>query len=265
LSRDRAAAEAALRAYSPRLFKLFTRYLDRYFARSFTAVRILKPGLPALPSGQPLIFFSNHVGWWDPIFILLICARLLPEHRHFGPIDEAALRKYGFLRRVGLFPVSQETARGAAQFLMTARRLLAEPAVALWLTPQGAFADARARPVTFTPGLAHLASHASQPVLVPVAIEYPFWSERQPEALMSFGQPIAAREQGGLGRAEWTDHLEQALQSEMDRLAMAAIARDAAQFDALVVGHARVSPVYDAWRWAKARMKGERFSARHKD
>ncbi|WP_170984512.1 lysophospholipid acyltransferase family protein [Rhodoligotrophos defluvii] len=258
-------ATAALNAYSPFLFKLFARYLDRYFAANFTAVRVLKPGLPHLPAGRPPIFFSNHVSWWDPIFYVLIAARLLPGYRSFGPIDAASLRKYRFLRRLGIFPVEQNTARGAAQFLTTARGLLAAPGTALWITPQGRFADSRERPIAFRPGLAHLARDVPDAVLVPVALEYPFWSERRPEALFSFGPIIDPRDHGDRTAAQWNALLEQRMIDQMERLAAAAIARDPERFDELVVGRARVSPAYDGWRWLRARVRGERFSAAHED
>ena len=61
------------------------------------------------------------------------------------------------MRKIGLFPVEQDTSRGAVHFLNVSHGLLNEPMTSLWLTPQGQFADARVRPVAFKPGIAHLA------------------------------------------------------------------------------------------------------------
>ena len=51
---------------SRRLRALFARYLRRYFARHFNAVRIARDGLPATRLDRPLIIYSNHPSWWDP-------------------------------------------------------------------------------------------------------------------------------------------------------------------------------------------------------
>ena len=258
-------AEEVLRAYSPKLFRLFARYLDRYFASNFNSVRVLAPGLPALAADRPVVFFCNHAGWWDPILYLLVAARLVSDRRGFGPIDAQALQKYRFLRRIGLFPVEQDSRRGAIDFLVAAKVILAVPGTSLWLTPQGQFCDARERPVRFKAGLAHLVRDMPAVQLVPFAAEYPFWSERRPEALVHFGPVIDGTSFDGQGVEVVQSRLEQALTEALDRLAQAAIARDETAFQPLVVGKAGVSPVYDAWRWMKAKIAGRDFSSAHKD
>lgn len=258
-------AQEVIRAYSPALFRLFARYLDRYFASNFTAIRILEPGFPGLDPGRPAIFFGNHVGWWDPILYLLLSARLLPERRSFGPIDAGALDKYRFLRRIGLFPVEQESRRGAVDFLMTSKLVLAEPGTCLWLTPQGRFSDVRERPVVFKAGVAHLAREMPDAQLVPVAVEYPFWTERRPEVVVHFGPVIEVSAHPDLETEDWHALLEGQLTGAMDRLAVAAIARDETAFRKLMTGRVGVSPVYDAWRWVRAKLSRRHFSPAHKD
>ena len=69
---------------------------------------------------------------------------------------------------------------------------LERPDAALGITPEGRFSDPRERPVRLEPGLAHLARRLDRGVFLPLALEYPFWQERTPEALACFGAPVSA-------------------------------------------------------------------------
>ncbi|MBV8911654.1 MAG: lysophospholipid acyltransferase family protein, partial [Acetobacteraceae bacterium] len=106
------------------LFFAFGWYLRWLFYRRFHAVRISRTGLPAAPPGRPVIVCSNHPSWWDPAFFILLQTRLFPGRTGFGPMDAAALRKYGVLERMGVFGIELDTARGAARFLSTSLRIL---------------------------------------------------------------------------------------------------------------------------------------------
>ena len=105
-------------------------------------------------------------------------------------MDADALRRYRIFERLGVFGIEPGTMRGAREFLRTSRSILARPRTALWITPQGRFADARERPPGIQPGVAHLARRLEQAVILPLALEYPFWEERHPEALARFGPAI---------------------------------------------------------------------------
>ncbi len=63
----------------------------------------------------------------------------------------------------------------------------------LWITAEGAFTDHRARPVALRPGLAHLARQVPGAVILPLALDYTFWNESRPEALLRFGDAAAER------------------------------------------------------------------------
>ncbi|MDQ2801746.1 MAG: lysophospholipid acyltransferase family protein, partial [Pseudomonadota bacterium] len=177
------------RVRSDKLFWLFGWYLRWYFWRHFRALRLSRSGLPDIPIGRPLIVFSNHPSWWDPALYILLQTTLLPGRHGFGPMDAAALGKYGLLARMGVFGIEMGTPRGAARFLRTSLGLLGDPRTVLWITAEGAFTDPRTRPVRLRPGIAHLARHVPGAVLLPLAIEYSFWNESRPEALVRFGPP----------------------------------------------------------------------------
>ena len=247
---------------SPWLFWLFGWYLRWYFFRHFRAVRLALDGIPRIPPDRPVILYSNHPSWWDPALFVLVATLLFPERLHYGPIDARALGKYGLLRRMGVFGIELDSARGAARFLRVCRALLSDPSSMLWITAEGAFTDPRVRPVRLRNGLAHLARQSTGVTILPFAIEYPFWNERAPEALVRFGEPIEA-DQGRLDVAGWTALLERHLTANLDALAQDSIARDPALFRTLLRGSTGVGGIYDLWRRLRAAATGQRFDPTH--
>jgi len=243
------------------LFRLFGLYLYWYFWRRFHAVRVSRSGMPTVPAHVPLIIYSNHPSWWDPALYILLCNRLFPGRAGYGPMDAAALGKYGVLERMGVFAVEQDTPRGAARFLNVCQRVLATPKNILWITAEGEFTDPRLRPIKLRPGLAHLARSNPGVVILPLAIEYTFWNESRPEALAHFGEPIPT----GRTRttAEWTAYLEAALTRTMDALTAESAQRNPALFRAIVRGGAGVGGIYDLWRRVRALAAGQRFDPSH--
>ena len=252
-----------LAARSPLAIALFHRYLLWYVPRHFHAVRLAREGWPVLPQGRPVVVFTNHPSWWDPAMFVLLHCTLMRERRGHGPMEGAALARYGVLRRMGLFGIEADSRAGAATFLRLGARVLGDPAGVLWVTAQGRFADARQRPVVLRPGLAHLARLAPDAVLLPLAAEYPFWNESRPEALLRFGAPVEAAALRGRPAREGTRVLEGALELTMDELARDAVARDAAPFRTLLEGGAGVGGVYDLWRRTRALVSGRSFDPAH--
>lgn len=242
-------------------------YVRGYLRRNFHAVRLLRgesggPGLPAI-AGEPVLIYTNHPGWWDPLVFLFVGASLDPQRMNYGPIDVEALGKYRFLERIGFIGIDPHSWRGAARYLRMAKAALARTDVIFWTTAQGQFADPRARPVAIRPGVAHAVAAAGRGLVVPLAVEYPFWSERCPEALAAFGPVMRIAEHPGRSAEAWTATLAEALAATQDRLAAAAIARQPAAFTTLLSGKVGVGPAYDAIRRARAWWRGERFDASH--
>ncbi len=96
-----------------------------------------------------------------------------------------------------------------------------------------------------------------------MAVEYPFWDERTPEALIRFGAAVPGEEIARLGTRDGAARLEVALTDTLDALSKEAMTRDPALFDTLLAGKVGVGGVYDLWRRAKAWSRGERFEAAH--
>jgi phytoene desaturase len=261
--------EPALHRALPRrwglLVDLFARYTRRYLRRNFHAVRFARAGKPTEPAGDPLVVVMNHPSWWDPL-VGLVLAQLFPHYHHYAPIDAVGLAKYPFLERLGLFGIEVGTRRGGLQFLHTAQAILSRPFNALWITAQGTFTDPRQRPIRLREGVGHLARRLPGGIILPLALEYPFWQERFPEALALFGTPLAiGPTEGTPSVAEWMRRIEQGLESAMDALAAAALARDPAAFEVLIGGASGVGGVYDLWRRCKALFRCEKFTPAHGD
>ena len=131
-----------------------------------------------------------------------------------------------------------------------ATECLAGQDTCLVITAEGSFTDPRLRPIRLRPGIAHLARRLPDAVVLPLALEYSFWNESKPEALLRFGAPVrpVAPEGEKPTVAHWQHALEAALTDTMDALAAASAARDPAGFTRLFAGTAGVGGPYDAWR-----------------
>ncbi|KAA0676336.1 acyltransferase [Azospirillum brasilense] len=249
---------------SPALCRFFGAVMARRMRRGFHALRLARPGWPVLPPDRPVVVCLNHPSWWDPALLIVMGTTRYRDRPGYGPIDAAMLRRYRFMARIGLFGVEPGRA-GAAAFLRYGQRILADPRSMLWITAEGAFTDPRRRPVSLRPGIAHLVRRAPGALVVPLAVEYPFWDESTPEALARFGEPIDASAFAGRPVPDIAAALERRLEATMDALALDAQSRDPARFLTLIDGTAGVGGVYDLWRRARAWAGGQRFNPAHGD
>jgi 1-acyl-sn-glycerol-3-phosphate acyltransferase len=247
---------------SRRLLAVFSYYLHWYIGRHFHALRLANPGRFPTTAG-PLVIFVNHASWWDPLSLLVMSRHLLPKSSHYGPMDEAALKHYGFLRKLGFFPVENGTRRGAAQFLRAAHQILSTPDSVLWITPEGRFTDIRTRPAIFRPGLSALVARLGECTLVPLAFEYTFWDERLPEILVSCGQPVVVTSGQQHSVAEWNDRLAAALAATQDELATLAKLRDPERFETILSGRVGISGIYEGWKRFVALLTGRVYEGSH--
>jgi 1-acyl-sn-glycerol-3-phosphate acyltransferase len=246
---------------SPVVFAGFAWYVRRYLRKHFHAVR-LAGDLPGDAAPGPLVVVMNHPSWWDPL-VGLILTQLFPGREPYAPIESAALEKYRFFERLGFFGIDPGTPAGGLAFLRTATQILARPQTALWVTAQGGFTDPRERPVRLRAGIGHLMRRLDGGTVLPLALEYPFWSERFPEALARFGAPIAIGRGVDRSVEDWMERIETGLTQTQDALAAWAKKRDASPFRTLIGGVEGVGGIYDLWRRSRAWLRGERFHAAH--
>jgi len=246
------------------LFHRFQRYSERYLSRHFHAIRLSKSS-PPLPSGEePLLVVLNHPSWWDPM-IGMALAPLFKNYVQYAAIHAEAVAKYRFFQRIGFVGVDASSLRGAAEFLRVGQAILAEPRRAFWVTAQGRFTDVRERPLALRSGVGHLASRLERGLVLPIAIEYSFWNERTPEALVRFGDPLAISDHRHLNGKAWTALIEASLTKALDVLNTETMSREPSRFQTIIKGRTGIGGMYDLWRRTMSWARGRRFDPSHGD
>jgi 1-acyl-sn-glycerol-3-phosphate acyltransferase len=244
------------------LIRGFRAYVRRFLRKNFHAVRLSKTSAVVPKPGVPIIVVLNHPSWWDPLIVTLL-SDLFPGAEHYGAIDAEAVKKYPVFQKLGFFPVDSSSLRGAAEFLKLATHILSEPNRIVWLTAQGEFADVRTRPLNLRTGVGHLAARVPDAVIVPIAIEYSFWTEKAPEALVRIGVPIRTSDHAKLHGKEWTTIIEAGLTETLDTLNRETMTRNPALFTPLIEGRSAIGGMYDLWRRLAAWATGRKFQSEH--
>jgi 1-acyl-sn-glycerol-3-phosphate acyltransferase len=257
------AIEDPVARFDPRRMAFFHFMFARFFRKHMRAARVALWGKPREYGERPLVVFANHPGWWDGVAFMLLSQALFVPRRMFIPMEAEALSRYPFMRRLGVFGVETGSPRGAVAFLRLARDVLAAPDRMLWMNAPGRFSDVRERPVPIAPGMTRLPEFAPGALFIPLALDYPFWTERKPEMLCAFGEPIEGAALAVLDRDARGKALAMALAATMDRLAEDTIARDPARFETILRGKEGMGGLFPLWRRAVAALRGERYDPRH--
>ena len=241
----------------------FHRFLGPYLRRHFDSIAVSGEGqLDAeVVRGGPLLIAANHPSWWDPLVAHFLNRHLLPDRQFRAPIDAAALQQYRVFERLGFFGVEADSRRGAAAFLRTGSRVLASSDDALWVTPEGRFADPRDRGADLNPGVAHLCAKTTGGHFVALAMEYVFWNERLPNVLVRFGQPRSLNESND--KAAWSRTVDEDLRTTQAELAEDVVTRDADRFVPVFQSGGGAGFVYDTARRLRSLFGGGGFQARH--
>lgn len=257
--------DTSLAPVSPVLWRFMAGYFERFIRRHLNAVRLPRWGWPAVADHPgPIVVYCNHPAWWDAALVILLADRLFPGREARAPFDAKMLARYRIFARMGAFAVDLDSPRGAAQFLESARAILADPGRMMWITAQGRFVDARVRPLGLKPGVGRLAELAPDALFVPLALDYAFWEERGAEAFAAFGAPVAAAELLALPRRERLVRLETGLEAVLDRLEADIVSREAERFRPLLSGRKGIGGIYDLWRRLAALAAGRRFDPAHR-
>ncbi len=240
----------------------FRRYAGRYVRRHFHAVRLSNSGASFPASDEPILVVLNHPSWWDPMIGIVLSGQM-PGRDHFAAIDAVAVEKYRFFKKLGFVGVDTKSLRGAAQFLHDGVAILSQPQRAFWVTAQGRFTDVRERPLKLQAGTGHLAARLQRGFVLPVALEYAFWTESTPEAFIRIGTALPVLDPPGQRGKEWSARIEEALKHNLDTLSAEVIQRDPNAFTNLLSGRTGIGGCYDQWRRLKSWLRGRRFDPSH--
>ena len=243
----------------------FHRFLRSFLKRHFHAIGLDRNSSCAdsIDSDKPLIVYGNHPSWWDPLLAHFLNRTLFPKRQFYAPIDADALEQYPVFAKLGFYGVRMHRASGAGAFLKQSLAILAAGNTAIWMTPEGRFADARDRTATLMPGLAHLCSRLTEGCVLPIALEYVFWEERLPVCLITLGKPLLIEHRQELSKKQWSELLEAELRAAQDRLCGLAIARRSEPFDNLLHGKAGAGWFYDGMRRVRRWRHGGKARVQH--
>jgi 1-acyl-sn-glycerol-3-phosphate acyltransferase len=245
----------------------FHRFLRSFLKRHFHSIAIERQSrcdqLLSEHVDQPLIVYANHPSWWDPLVGHFFNATLLSGRQFYAPIDADALEQYRVFAKLGFYGVRLHTKAGAAAFLKQSMAILHSGNAALWITPEGHFADVRDHSAPLMPGLAHLCTRLDNGWVLPLALEYAFWEERLPECIFQMGAPIDVSAHANLSKPEWNELVTARLRETQTSLAQHVIARSAEPFDNLLHGKRGGGLIYDSLRRLKALVTGRKFRAAH--
>jgi 1-acyl-sn-glycerol-3-phosphate acyltransferase len=244
------------------------------FSRRMVAKQFMSFGIQtelldwkAIDDDTPIVVFTNHASWWDPISAMLIRKKYFPNRVFYAPIDSEALENYRIMAKLGFYGLPLKTTAGAAEFLATTKLILKSKNASVWITPEGRFTDVRDHSQPFMPGLAHLASRVPGVAFVPMALEYAFWDESRPQLFARFGaairQPEPRSDGSGVDKSEWSELLTSRLRQTQCELSQSVIARDETRFDYLIASRPTRLGWYDYFRSWSARLRAKPFDPRH--
>jgi hypothetical protein len=247
---------------SPAMLAFFDRYVARSLCRRFHRILLWPTPDAAAGVAVPRIFAMSHASWWD-VLVGYALARRVVRAESYAPMDEAQLRRYRVLTRIGVYSVDRFSTGGMREFLRYTTGLL-QGERAVWITPQGEIVSAWRRPVRFQPGVGHLVRRGAVLAAVPVAIAYEFAEEPRADIFIKLGPPRLF-EQAREDAEAITRVLEGDLEAELDAVQSALRAGDRTPFAVLLEGATSISLVYDGVRRLRAWLTGRPDPQRHGD
>ena len=243
-------------------FCWYTRRLIRKHFWAF-ACHALDAGPLSTDAKRPIVFYCNHPGWWDPIVAMQISQHYFPDRVFYAPIDQLAIEKYSVFKKLGFFGIALGNREGAATFLKQSHAVLKAPHAALWLTPEGRFADPRDKSADWMPGLSHLLKKTPHAICIPVAIEYPFVDESKPLMICKFGKALDGELLRELSKSDGSVVLKNRLRETQQALCELIVARSFNDFKVLVRTAQKPESLYDFGRWIVCKLTFRQFELRH--
>jgi hypothetical protein len=241
--------------HSRQFLRVFGWYACRLLRKRFASVRIADGTdeviRSAADSDQPVIVAMNHPSWWDPIIGVTIKHLYMPQRFAISPIDMAMYKRFGFMKRLGLFGIDPDHPEASSAMLDYIHSCAStHPDIALFITPQGQFSDTRT-PIIVRPGIASAALSLTNAAVLSLSAELPFWHDQRPELLL---RAERCKRPELHTTTAWVRAIRDCMQHNADCLAEIAIARDAQRLKPLLTRKgSAVNPVFDLMQKARGR------------
>lgn len=200
-------------------------------SRELGMLRISKRGLPPveLPD-KPVLVYCNVASPWARELAMLLAWRYWPSLRHYSPLPRSHASRYGLKFKAGFFPVT-ETPKGLRKMMRTAREVLSCPGHVLWMGATAQVTDVRIAPPEVNKVVTQLVRKAQDIILLPLAVEHPYWKSGRPDAMVRFGRPVQSIDAGKRTASGWQQLLARRLQMTQHRLAEEVMEGDAGAFE----------------------------------
>ncbi len=245
--------------------KGFKAYTKRYLGKNFFRFNFANENDSLKFDGSiPTIGIMNHSSWWDVLTSFYFTNHHINSDI-YGVMDEAQLKRYRFFAKVGIYSVDRESGlKGVKEFLSYSKKLLTEkPNRSIWICPQGDLVSNDLRPITFFPGVAHLVKHLGRCQVLPLALDYEFCIEPQPEAFALLGKPILFESNAQTSTEAINKQLEDETTRLLDKLKGMTQTRDFSQFEPLISGKQGIHKIYDAFTRLRFIIQGKKFHKTH--
>lgn len=147
--------------HHPIIYPLFCRYIKQILKWHFRVVKFIG-NCPE--DNRPVLLLSNHIGWWDGCWNLYF-TRYTLKRKYYFMAGEQQLVRYPFMKRIGGFGI-RPGSREILESLRYAVSLLASPAHAVLIYPQGKIASVYQHGIRFRKGVDYILQHLDNPVQV---------------------------------------------------------------------------------------------------
>lgn len=233
--------------HSDRFLRVFGWYSCHLLRKRFASVRIADETDAIMretaESGRPVLIAMNHPSWWDPIIGVMIKHHFLRERFAISPIDLAMYKRFGFMKRLGLFGIDLDHPNAGSAMLEYVRTCAAShPDLAVLMTPQGEFRDVRA-PIAIRPGIASVALALENAAMLSLSIELTFWHDQRPELLLRFERCEQPEHESTTG---YVRVIRDCMRRNGERLSELSVARDVQNLRPLLTPKGpKVNPAFD--------------------
>ncbi|MGJ3242730.1 MAG: 1-acyl-sn-glycerol-3-phosphate acyltransferase [Opitutales bacterium] len=201
------------------LLQTWVRWKLRRHFHSLEALTYDGPDLTGKNWSYPTILYGTHHSWWDTFFLLQFWRALKQEP--WVMMEARNLARFPFFRKVGVFGVDLDDAKGRSESLLYALRLLkhaGDRRRVLLVYPQGRLVPYDGEWPPFQGGVAELLRLVPAARAVPVSLHIRHGKYMLPEARFGFGKaffgtrkpetPVleeALRSLDGCVRASWNE------------------------------------------------------------